>query len=100
MESITINELSKLISRVNIIDIRDNYKYNLGTIPSAINVPVSFLLMNPENYINLEDTYYIFCEYGNTSRRACMKLYRDGYKVIDVLGGYDEYKRIKDIYKN
>lgn len=100
MESITINELNRLISRAKLIDVRDNYKYNLGTIPTSINIPCSFLLMNPENYINKQDIYYIFCDYGNTSKRVCMKLLKDGYHVIDVLGGYDEYKRFKNTYRS
>ena len=100
MESITINELNRLISRVSLIDVRDNYKYTLGTIPTAINIPVSFLLMNPENYINKQDTYYIFCDCGNASKRVCMRLSKDGYKVVDVLGGYEEYKRFRNTYKS
>jgi len=96
MESITVKELNRLISRVNLIDIRDNYKYNLGSVPTAVNIPASFLLMNPDNYINKEDTFYIFCQMGSTSNRVCMKLSREGYRVVDVMGGYDEYKRLKD----
>lgn len=94
MNNITTEELKSLIPNVKIIDIRDNYKYNLGNIPTSKNVPVNFLLTNPENYLNNIDTYYIYCEYGSTSSRTCNILRNKGYKVVNVLGGYNDYKGI------
>ena len=94
MNNITTEELKTLIPNVKIIDIRDNYKYNLGNIPTSKNVPVNFLLTNPENYLNNIDTYYIYCEYGSTSSRVCNVLKSKGYKVVNILGGYNDYKGI------
>lgn len=94
MNNITTDELKSLIPGIKIIDIRDNYKYNLGNIPTSKNVPASFILTNPENYLNLEDKYYIYCEYGSTSSRVCNILKNKGYNVINVLGGYNDYKRV------
>ena len=94
MNDITVFQLKKLIPKVKIIDIRDNYQYNLGNIPTSKNVPKNFLLTNPNLYLNFEDTYYIYCEYGNTSSKTCNTLRKKGYKTINVLGGYNEYKSI------
>ncbi len=94
MNNITTEELKSLIPNVKIIDIRDNYKYNLGNIPTSKNVPANFLLTNPNNYLNDVDTYYIYCEYGSTSSRVCNILKNKGYKVVNILGGYNEYKGI------
>ena len=94
MKSITVFELKSLIPGVKIIDVRDNYKYNLGNIPTSKNISANFLITNPENYLNKEDIYYIYCDFGNTSNRICNVLSQKGYKVINVLGGYNEYKRI------
>ena len=94
MNSITPFQLRTLIPGVKIIDIRDNYKYNLGNIPTSKNIPSNFLITNPENYLNKEDIYYIYCDFGNTSARVCNILSKKGYKVINVLGGYNEYKRM------
>ena len=52
IESIVDNNL-------NIIDIRDNYLYNMGCIPRARNIPMNFLLTNPDNYLNKDEEYYI-----------------------------------------
>ena len=50
--------------------------------------------MNSDLYLNMVDTYYIYCEYGDTSSRVCERLRRKGYNVVNVIGGYNEYKRI------
>ena len=61
MNDITVLQLKSLIPGVKIIDIRDNYQYNLGNIPTSKNVPVNFLLTNPNLYLNMQDRYYIYC---------------------------------------
>ncbi|MGN1000371.1 MAG: rhodanese-like domain-containing protein [Bacilli bacterium] len=94
MNDITVLQLKTLIPGIKIIDIRDNYQYNLGNIPTSKNVPTNFLLTNPELYLNFEDTYYIYCEFGSTSSKTCEKLRSKGYKVINIIGGYNEYKRL------
>lgn len=89
---ITTTELKGLIPKIKIIDIRDNYQFNLGSIPTSINIPMNFLLTNPDSYLNKSDTYYIYCEYGSRSKTTCNELQKKGYKVINVLGGFKEYK--------
>jgi len=89
---ITTNELKKLIPGAKIIDIRDNYQFNLGSIPTSINIPMNFLLMNPDSYITKNNTYYIYCEYGTRSKKLCNELSNKGYNVINILGGFREYK--------
>ena len=92
MRSITIEEMKKQLSTITLIDIRDNYKYIIGKIPTAINIPMNFLLVNPENYLKKNQKYYIYCEYGTRSEKLCNKLSNLGYDVVNVIGGYNEYK--------
>lgn len=94
MDNITVLQLRSLIPKIKLIDIRDKYQYNLGNIPTSKNIPANFLLTNPALYLNSEDTYYIYCEFGNTSSKLCKKLHNKGYKVVNIIGGYNEYKRI------
>lgn len=91
-KSITTDELKKLIGSVNIIDIRDSYLFNNGNIPMSKNIPINFLLFNPDNYLDKNNTYYIYCMYGMQSKRACQELSLKGYNVINVIGGYNSYK--------
>ena len=90
MKSIDIFDLLK-ISNPKIIDIRDNFKYNLGTIPGAVNIPYLFLVTNPGEYLNKYDTYYLLCDYGNTSYRCVLELTDIGYNVINISLVYEVY---------
>lgn len=89
---ISASELKGLISKVKIIDIRDNYQYNMGSIPTSVNIPAQFLLTNPDLYLQKDNTYYIYCEYGKTSISVGNELRKRGYNIINVTGGYNQYK--------
>ena len=91
-KSISADELKGLVGRVNIIDIRDSYLFNNGNIPTSKNVPVNFLLFNPDNYMKKDSIYYIYCMYGIQSAKACQQLVSKGYNVINVTEGYNSYK--------
>ena len=84
-------DLKGLIGKVNIIDIRKKYLYNLGNVPSSINVPSNFLLMEPSKYLDKDKEYYIYCSSGMSSPKVCLELASKGYNVINVLGGYNDY---------
>ncbi len=90
-KSIKASELKGMVGRVNIIDIRKNYLYNLGSIPSSKNIPNNFLLMDPSKYLDKSKEYYIYCTQGMESVKTCSKLDNMGYKVVNVLGGYHDY---------
>ena len=89
--SINANDLKGIIGKINIIDIRDNYLYRLGSIPTSKNIPMNYLLILPEQYLNKTDTYYIYCTQGLQSAKLCEKLTKSGYKVVNILGGYNGY---------
>ena len=90
-KNIRAGDLKGLIGKINIIDIRKNYLYNLGSIPSSKNVPKEFLLMYPEKYMHFDDEYYLYCSGGMESPKVCAELSNKGYKVVNVLGGYNDY---------
>ena len=89
--NIRASELKGLIGKVNIIDIRKNFMYNLGSIPTSINIPKEYLLVFPDKYLNKDEEYYIYCSGGMESVKVCDTLTNLGYKVINVLGGYHDY---------
>ncbi len=93
MDTIAVIDFKKITGMVKVIDLRDNYKYNLNKIPNSINVPFSFLITNPDDYINKNDTYYLICEYGKKSLEVSKILNRQGYKTISILGGYRDYQK-------
>lgn len=91
MSNISIDELLPLINKINLIDIRSEQSYNNNHISGAINIPFEKLILNPSKYLNKEDKYFLYCRSGMTSQKACQILYRQGFKVINVLGGYEEW---------
>lgn len=90
MLSINIEELLKK-ENINIIDIRSRENYNNNHIPGAKNIPEIILIGNPGRYLDKNQTYYIYCQRGYSSRSVCKILYNMGYKTISINGGYEEW---------
>ncbi len=47
--------------------------------------------MNPYNYLSKDEKYYLYCDYGNTSRKCASILEKKGYDVVNIDGGYNAY---------
>lgn len=99
MKSISIAELEEVLQNPNskIVDIRDNYIYQLGTIPTAINIPGNFLMAMPHEYLDHQTHYYLLCDYGVTSSKVGKYLSSLGYDVSNISGGYHSYHDNKNI---
>ena len=90
IKSISIKELLKL-NNINIIDIRSIEKYSDNHIENAKSIPMQLLLKEPNKYLNYYDTYYIYCQKGINSVKVCQRLSLQGYKVINIIGGYESW---------
>ena len=77
---------------INIIDIWSKYIYDLSHIDKSLNIPYDYLVLSPSKYLNKNDTYYLYCQAGYTSKSISKKLNSLGYKTISVNGGYNSYK--------
>ena len=88
---INVNDIDNLIGKVELIDIREDYEYKGGSIKSSKNIPMGQLLNEPEKYINKNKEYYIMCQSGGRSARACNNLKSQGFNVINVAGGMGSY---------
>ncbi|MHB8131411.1 MAG: rhodanese-like domain-containing protein [Mobilitalea sp.] len=86
-----VNEMDNLIGSVEVIDIREPYEYKGGTLVSAKNIPMGNLLDAPDKYLKKETKYYIMCQSGARSGRACSVLTKQGFDVINVSGGMGSY---------
>ena len=76
-----------------IIDIRNPVLYRYGHIKGAINIEGNLLVNFPEKYINKDNNYYVYCDYGYKSKKCASILQSKGYKVYNIDGGYNEYKK-------
>ena len=91
ISSISMVDFLKIEVPIQVIDIRSVESYNNNHIPGARNVPFEKLLVNPNKYLNKNETYYIYCQKGTKSLRICQMLGRMGYRVINVIGGYESW---------
>ena len=82
------------LTDANIIDIRNNYYYNLGHIDGAKNIPYYNLLNNYKYYINKYNTYYLYCDTGEQSLEIVNRLNSFGYKTVNIIGGYEAYLKV------
>lgn len=88
---INVNDMDNLVGKVELIDIREPYEYNGGSIKSAKNIPMGNLLNDPNKYLIKDKTYYIMCQSGGRSGSACRELFKQGFDVINVSGGMGSY---------
>lgn len=92
-KSINASQLSQvLVTNPIIIDVRQPYEFASYHLPTAVNIPYQSLVMYPERYLNKKNTYYLICQHGGESYRACLMLEPAGYKVISIAGGYSNLR--------
>ena len=89
-QSISVTDL-KTLNNINLIDIRSIEKYNNKHIMNAINIPIDQLIIMPDRYLDRNKKYYIYCQKGMQSRKACQILSSKGYNVINITGGYEAW---------
>ena len=93
MKSISATEFQtvKQLEEVVLIDVREKDEYQAGHIPGADNFPLSELATT---YTNLDNNqpYYVVCQAGGRSGRACEFLEAQGFDVINVTGGMNEWQ--------
>lgn len=90
-KSINVNDIDSLVGKVELIDIREPYEYNSGSIKTAKNIPMKTLLGNPEKFLKKDKEYYIVCQSGGRSSMVCSELTNKGYDVVNVAGGVGSY---------
>lgn len=77
--------------KLNIIDVREKFQYEQGHIPTAISIPATYLLQDPAKYLQLNENYYVYCQFGQVSRDVMNNLNYLGYHIINIDGGYHNY---------
>jgi len=88
---ITWSDIKTRIPFLNIIDIRESYLYKTKHIIGSDNIPYQYLLINPSDYLEKDEVYYIVCEYGLKSGMVSNILNKNGYHTHSISGGIKEY---------
>ncbi len=77
---------------IYLLDVRTKEEFDLGTIPSAINLPVDELRKNL-NKIPKDKKIVVFCGVGLRGYVAYRILVQNGFKdVVNLAGGYKTYE--------
>lgn len=83
---------SGLSEREILIDVRSPGEYRSGTIPGAVNMPLSEIDDHLEE-LSSYDTVYVHCQSGNRSSQACVTLHElEGVDIVDVEGGLNAWQ--------
>ncbi|MCB5237888.1 rhodanese-like domain-containing protein [Niallia circulans] len=94
MKGITIAELISKIKRgerVSIIDVREPAEVVTGKIPDAINIPLRLLEFRMYE-LDKKKEYAIVCQSGGRSSQAALSLFKNGYQVVNVMGGMQSWE--------
>ncbi|WP_448905862.1 rhodanese-like domain-containing protein [Gemella sp.] len=76
--------------KLTILDVREIHEYAAGHIPSAENFPLS-TLGSDFSKLNKDQKYYVICQAGGRSAKAYDFLDVQGFNVINVEGGMNNW---------
>lgn len=95
IDSSDLNELLKSSNDVVILDTRKNHGFEREHIPNAINIPHSKITAQSTTHLNKSKTYVCYCDgIGcNASTKGALKMARLGFKVKELIGGIQWWKR-------
>jgi rhodanese-related sulfurtransferase len=92
VKSINVNEIDRMLGKVDLIDIREPDEYKGGHLPTAKNIPMDSILERPEKYLEKSKEYHIICHSGTRSARTCGILKENGFNIINITGGTVKYR--------
>ena len=93
MERIKLAEFQILNKKedITILDVREVDEFQAGHIEGALNAPLS-TLENGYEQLDSSKRYYVICQGGMRSERACQFLETKGFDVVNAEGGMNQWK--------
>ena len=76
---------------ITILDVREVDEFQAGHIEGALNAPLR-TLENGYEQLDSSKRYYVICQGGMRSERACQFLETKGFDVVNVEGGMNQWK--------
>lgn len=84
------DDLYREFDRYTVIDVREPYEWQSGTIKNSLKIPMNELPSRLDEF-NKSDRYAIVCAHGNRSEIAALFLADNGLNVANVLGGMQRW---------
>lgn len=88
MKELTPSEVATMLSdpKVIIVDVREDFEVNLGTIPGAKHIPLDEITSRFKE-LNKSNKHVIICRSGSRSGVATHFLNEQGYDAYNMVGG-------------
>jgi|TARA_B110000914_G_scaffold226170_1_gene249567 hydroxyacylglutathione hydrolase len=94
IDSVSAEELKKVIGSISLIDVRKTGERNNGYLNKSINIPLDDFKNNITE-IDKKDKHFIHCAGGYRSMIAASLLKRNGFKsIVDVSGGFAAIRKV------
>ncbi len=95
MDSWDLNQALEQGEAVAVIDARNIEAHEIEHIPNDINLPHSQMNEESTRHFNRDILYVVYCDgIGcNASTKGALKLTRLGFRVKELMGGLDWWKR-------
>jgi NADPH-dependent 2,4-dienoyl-CoA reductase/sulfur reductase-like enzyme/rhodanese-related sulfurtransferase len=74
-----------------ILDVREPEEFRAGTVPGAINIPLD-QLRSRLNELPLERDIWVTCKVGQRGYYACRILTQQGFRALNLSGGYSTFE--------
>ena len=94
-DSWDLNEAIQNGERIVVIDARSSETFNEEHIPGAVNLPHRSMSQETTSHLNRKLLYVTYCDgIGcNASTKGALKMARLGFRVKELIGGLDWWKR-------
>lgn len=86
VQEITPDQLYSQQDRWTVIDVREPYEWQSGTIKNSIKIPMNDVPSKLKEF-NSSDRYAVVCAHGNRSEMAALFLADNGLKAATLTGG-------------
>jgi rhodanese-related sulfurtransferase len=97
IKSISVKELKVLLlkERIQLMDVRSPKEIKEGAIKTALfaNYYEVDFYEKASQQLNKNKPVYLYCRSGNRSKKAATVLDANGFRVVNVLGGYMQWKK-------
>ncbi|WP_377887796.1 rhodanese-like domain-containing protein [Alkalihalobacillus sp. R86527] len=90
-----VNDLLTNGEKMSIVDVRGPEEVATGKIPNAYNLPVNEI-QTRMNELDKNKKHIIVCQSGGRSSMASMVLKSNGYRVLNMTGGMQEWTGITE----
>ncbi|SLK36372.1 rhodanese domain-containing protein [Mycobacteroides abscessus subsp. abscessus] len=94
MKAITPNELNRKLTsgeELSIIDVREPAEVATGKIPGAMNISLRLIEFRMHE-LDKQKEYYIVCQAGGRSSQAAEVLSKNGFRVVNMIGGMQSWE--------